>query len=165
MGETTDDIEPSEGLRSVAYKVLADSAEKTADRRLESNNVYLAINGAVAGLDTFLIEKVQRDILGDLLSITSVFGVLSCILWIVTLIYYRDLGRAKYDLLGRFEKDHGITGYSHEWAQFQKHNLLSRWGLSLSALEISIAAAVLIGHIVIYATFGAQAGTFHAGKA
>jgi hypothetical protein len=161
MGETSDEIEPSEGLRSIAYKALADSAEKTADRRLESNNVYLAINGAVAGLDTFLIEQKASP---SLLTITTIFGALACFLWIVTLLYYRDLGRAKYDLLGQFEKEHGIIGYSHEWVVFQKHNLLSRWGFSLSALEISIAGAVLIGHIVIYATFGLQPGTFHAGK-
>jgi hypothetical protein len=158
MSETSDEIEPSEGLSGVGYKVLADSAEKTSDRRLESNNVYLAINGAVAGLDTFLIkEKVA-----GLLVITCAFGVLACVMWALTLIYYRGLGAAKFHLLGEFERKHAVIGYSHEWRLFSKNNLMGRMGLSLSAMEIAIALAALIGHVAIYATFGLNPAEFHA---
>jgi hypothetical protein len=147
---------PGEGLLGVAYKVLAESAEKTSDRRLESNNVFLAINGGVGGLDIFLIEHGVRE----LLVIPMVFGALSCVLWAVTLHYYRGLGTAKYHLLALFEKTHGIRGYSHEWDVFKERNIFGKLGLSLSWMELTIALAVLVGHIAIYVTFGLHAADF-----
>lgn len=143
----------------MAYKAMADSAEKTHDRRLSSNNVYLAINGGVAGLYAFLIKE-HVDHPERLLAVPCIFGVLACVLWILTLNYYRSLAAAKYELLGEFEVNRSIMGYQREWQVFSRKHWMGRWGLSLSAIEIAIAAAALAGHIAVYATFGLNPALF-----
>lgn len=128
-------------LDLLAYKTMAESVERTLDRRLEVNNFFVAVNGAVAGYYAYVAGK------GDhLLWFGVVFGMLACLLWIGTLYYYRSLAAAKFMLLGAFETNRSMVGYQREWEVFRAQTWLGRRGVSLSLIEIGIALIALVSH-------------------
>jgi hypothetical protein len=125
-----------------AYKVMADSAEKTSDRRQEANKFFISMNLGIAAADAFLVDNGRVN----LVPLASFLGILICILWALTLWYYRDLNAAKYKILARFEKEHGVQGYDHEWNVFSTTSPFAKMGASLSTIETGLALIAIICH-------------------
>ncbi len=131
----------------VAYRMMAESSEKTQDRRQAANNFFIVMNVAIGGGYAFMIENDQLGLIAP----GCLLGVVICILWLVTLIYYRELSSAKYGLLGEYEVTQGIAGYQREWELFVAHGIfgrvkIGRWRLSLSTIEMAVAVLALFAH-------------------
>ena len=135
-------------IHLVAYRMMAESSEKTQDRRQAANNFFIVVNGALCGGYAFMATDGYPQLYG----FASALGVVVCSLWCLTLMYYRELSSAKYRLLGEYEVEKGIAGYQREWEIFVAHGLFGRikvgsWRVSLSSIELAIAFLALIGHI------------------
>jgi hypothetical protein len=131
-------------LRLVAYKVMAESAEKSSDRRQQANNFFVAANLAIGGGYAFMIDKGYPQ----LMFAGMLVGVITCGLWALTLWYYRSLNSAKYRLLGEFEVEKGIVGYQREWEVFSAATPFGRLGVSLSSIELFVAFIAFAAHIL-----------------
>jgi hypothetical protein len=135
--------EEQAGLAAVAYKAMADSVEKTMDRRQSANNFFITMNLAVSAGYAFMVQESKEGLFG----LGSLVGTITCGLWLLTLIYYKELSAAKFQMLGEFEKKHRIIGYQSEWEIFSSKSVFDKAGVSLSTIEQIIAAISLVGHL------------------
>ena len=126
----------------VAYRMMADTAERAMDRRQAANNFFIAMNVAITGGYAFMIKEDQMS----LLPAGAALGFFVCFLWCVTLWYYRELARAKFRILGEYEVLQGIDGYQREWELFKARNPVVKAGFSLSWVEFAIAFIGLVAH-------------------
>jgi hypothetical protein len=130
-------------LEMMAYKIMADSAEKTSDRRQQANNFFIGVNVAIAAGYTFLVKAEQQA----LIFLAAGVAVAVCFLWGLTLWYYRSLSSAKFQMLGEFEVEKGIPGYQREWEIFSARHPFGKRKISLALIELIFAVMAGAAHI------------------
>jgi hypothetical protein len=135
-------------IHLVAYRMMAESSEKTQDRRQAANNFFIVLNAALCGGYAFMVKEGYSNLYG----FGSGLGAVICALWCLTLMYYRELNSAKYQLLGEYEVEKGIAGYQREWELFVANGIFGRvkigkWRLSLSSIELAVAFFALVAHL------------------
>jgi hypothetical protein len=135
--------EDSVRLHLVAYRLMADSAERTQDRRQLANSFFITANLAIGAVYTFLVHTEQHRLLIP----AAAVGVAVCGLWAATLWYYRALLAAKFRLLGEFERAHGIAGYEREWEIFSVRHPFGLAWLSLAFIEMVFAVGTAGAHV------------------
>lgn len=117
------------------YKIFVESAEKNSEKRITQNNIYLTINLA------FLSYLLTQNIEFKYLVITSVVGVVICLIWFLTIVNYCKRNKVKYDIINELEENfHDL--YKEEWKRI---SILT----SLSTYEKIISIIFLIIYIII----------------
>jgi hypothetical protein len=137
-------------LEVAAYKIMADSAERTADRRQEANNFFITLSTAIAAFDAFVLQQGYDT---NLLFLGGLVGALGSVLWGFTLWYYRSLSSAKFQLLGEFEVEKGIVGYQREWEIFSARSWFGKAHVSLSTIEFGVAVIAFVAHFSVVIIF------------
>ena len=105
------------------YKIAVEMADRISARRGLANSFFLTINTTVLGL---LGTHVTSWYL-------SVAGIVLCVSWWALLKSYRDLNRAKFEIILAMEKNLPAAMYADEWARLRKDRV--RFGLSPAALR------------------------------
>lgn len=105
------------------YKIAVEMADRISARRGLANSFFLTINTTVLGL---LGTHVTSWYL-------SVAGIVLCVSWWVLLRSYRDLNRAKFEIILAMEKNLPAAMYADEWARLRKDRV--RFGLNPAALR------------------------------
>jgi len=179
-GGTIEDDDEGGRLHVVAYKVMAESAEKTGDRRQAANNFFISINTAFGAAYAFLLTSAASDKIaaraadphalpcaapGDhiwVVDAVAAAGIGISLLWLFTLWYYKSLSSAKFRLLGEYEVEYGVMGYQREWEIFAATSPFGKYRVSLSNIESIIAGAAVVAHFAMF--FLAPHLQFPAGK-
>lgn len=109
------------------YKIAVEMADRISARRGLANSFYLTINTTVLGL---LGTHVANWYL-------AIAGIVLCISWWALLKSYRELNRAKFEIILAMEDRLPARLYGDEWARLRRERI--RFALNLAALRPWVA--------------------------
>ncbi len=95
------------------YKMLVEMADRVSQRRQSANSFYLSLNTAIIGGAAYLSQSAF-GYLG--ISAVSTAGVAICVLWIRTVVSYKSLNAAKFEVITTLEERLPVSPYKDEWA-------------------------------------------------
>lgn len=107
-------VTPSPSERFEQYKLYVETADKISGRRLAANSFYLTINTALAA---FLGYVTSKDSLETTLAVFGipVAGMVLCYVWYRQICSYRDLNKAKFDVIHVMEEHMSFKMFEAEW--------------------------------------------------
>ena len=129
------------------YELYLGTAEKISDRRANTNSWMLTVNSAIVALygylqaDKFSVNEGQKAVW--LLAIPAA-GLIVCVAWRALLESYRQLNRAKFEVLQKLEGLFPVQPFTREQEIYRIHR---RKGLA--AVERSIPACFFFLYMVI----------------
>jgi len=136
------------------YKMAVASTDKVSDRRADSNKFFLSINSIIAGGLIFINEKIDKLDASSLL-LAAMFGIVVCLVWFFTILDYKRLNGAKFELIDDMEKDLPVKFYSDEWKLlnnkkpwYLKYKTFSRLELFLPIAFIALYAVSVVAILV-----------------
>lgn len=101
------------------WKTCAEMANCNSERRINSNNIYIAINAAIIALTSFSLD--YKSI------VMSIVGIIVSILWQSTIKSYKELNRVKYRIINEIEKMLPISPYEYEWKLINEEGKYKRF--------------------------------------
>lgn len=109
------------------YKLAVEMADRVSARRGQANQFYLTLQSTLLGVPaifSFLGDKEFDPLRATLL---AAIGAITSITWWLQLRSYRDLNRAKFEVINRIEQDHlPIQPFNDEWATLRE-DPLPKW--------------------------------------
>lgn len=126
----------NEEIKFEQYKIMIDSAEKNSDKRIKQNNIYLTIN--LAFLSYILTFKNFPQII-----ITSVIGIVICIIWFLSILNYCKRNKVKFDIINEIEEEFGGL-FKEEWKRISILTSLSIYERIISIIFMIIYIALPI---------------------
>lgn len=130
-------------------------ADRVSARRGQANQFYLTLQSTLLGVPAVLglLGGTQLDPLRA--TLLAAVGLVTSVTWWLQLRSYRDLNRAKFDVINSIERDHlPVRPFSDEWASLKKDPLPS-WRAryaELGAVERFVPIAFLVLHVVVAIT-------------
>jgi len=95
------------------YKMLVEMADRVSQRRQSANSFYLSVNTAIIGGAAYLSQSAA-GYFGN--SAVSIAGIAICVLWIRTVVSYKSLNAAKFEVITTLEERLPVSPYKDEWA-------------------------------------------------
>ena len=117
------------------FELYLGTAEKVADRRAQANSWMLSVNSGIVALDGFL-KSVNIAL--------PVAGVITCVAWALLLKSYREINRAKFQVLSDLEPDLPASPITSELQIYDKEGRLS-----LSLVESLIPGCFGLLYIIL----------------
>lgn len=131
------------------YKMAVSSAETTSNRRADSNKFFLSINSIIVGGILFINEKVEHIDPQSILLVAG-FGIVVCLIWLLSITDYKKLNGAKFEIIHDIEKDLPVPFYTKEWKLLNKQ---TRWYAkykTLSKLELLLPIAFTVLYVIAF---------------
>lgn len=107
------------------YKMAAEMADRVSARRSAANTYYLSLQTAGLAILGFVTSLPSKPSGGLLIAICFV-GVATGLTWFLQLRSYRDLNRAKFNVINDLEKQLPVAVFSAEW-EYLKQGPVSKW--------------------------------------
>lgn len=107
------------------YKMAVDMADRVSARRSTANTFYLSLQTAGLAILGFVTSLPIPPSDGLLVALCLV-GVATGVTWFMQLRSYRDLNRAKFDVINGLEKQLPVAVFSAEWESL-KQDPVSSW--------------------------------------
>ncbi len=85
------------------YKLAVEMAAGISARRQAANNFYISLVSGFGVLDSVL-GKVAPSVTASTLELLLVLPICLCVLWWLTLRYYRRINRAKWNVIYKLEE-------------------------------------------------------------
>jgi hypothetical protein len=82
------------------YKLYVDTALDTSSKRLESNKFYLTLSSVIFGIAGYLMVLNQNFVI----ILFSIIGIIISLVWMQTIISYRELNSAKFHIIYELEQ-------------------------------------------------------------
>lgn len=103
------------------YKLGVEMADRVSARRATANSFFLTLHTGLAAFLTALLHSADSDSHPDrfTLLIIAFVGATLSVTWWILIRSYRDLNRAKFDVLLKMEKHLGVPLFGDEWASLQ----------------------------------------------
>ncbi|MDV8030794.1 MULTISPECIES: hypothetical protein [unclassified Rhodococcus (in: high G+C Gram-positive bacteria)] len=122
----SDSLPPSELLD--VYKLAVEMADRVSARRGLANQFYLSLETLILGVPALLQVSDNGPALGEgRASILSILGIVVALVWWLQLRSYRQLNKAKFDVINSIEGEHmTIRIFSDEWKSL-KSDHVERW--------------------------------------
>lgn len=107
------------------YKLSVEMADRVSARRGQANQFYLTLQSALLGVPAILtFGGVEFGPLRAML--LALVGAITSVTWWLQLRSYRDLNRAKFDVINRIERDHlPLQPFNDEWASLKQDPLMT----------------------------------------
>ena len=121
------------------YKLFIESAEKTSDKRITQNNIYLTINLAFISY----ISTQNFDIKQVIIMI--IIGILICAIWFCTINNYSKRNKVKFEIIN--ESEYGKL-YKEEWKRISVLTSLTTYEKISSLIFIILYIGIFIIKIV-----------------
>ena len=142
------------------YKFAVDMADRISARRATSNSFFLAVNAALAAF-VGIIDKSGTASKGasdnpDHFGATAIsfVGIVFSATWWLLLRSYRDLSRAKWDVITRLEDRLDIRLYQDEW-KILKAEEPTTWRRRYRELGL-VERVVPLLFLVVYVAFAVR---------
>ena len=121
------------------YKLFIESAEKTSDKRIKQNNIYLTINLAFISY----ISTQNFDIKQTIIMI--IIGILICAIWFCTINNYSKRNKIKFEIIN--ESEYGKL-YKEEWKRISVLTSLTTYEKISSLIFIILYIGMFIIKLV-----------------
>jgi hypothetical protein len=152
-------LEPEKGLMMTnfeEYKLFVEDTARFSERRQITTTTYITINGAIAGLITFLVRDsgfVNWWLVVSILPLIG-FGIVICSYWRQLIIKYKRLVGLRLDVLREMEmKLPGSVHMYHReddlYPRDAQNKPIPRVGLNFSDLEIRLPWLFIVLYIVL----------------
>ncbi len=122
------------------YKLYVNTAEKVSSKRQTSNNFYLTLNSILltfSGSLTSLNFKYWHLII-------TISGIFISLLWLFSIISFRELNGAKFQMIHNIEKKLPVKLFKDEW-----NYLIKGKYIKLSLIEQGVPVIFIILYIII----------------
>jgi hypothetical protein len=106
------------------YRLAVEMADRISARRTAANTFFLTIHTLLFG--TIGFSRIGQPHAPPMLWVLPTAGITLCFIWWALLRSYRDLNKAKFDVITEMEKKLPISLYADEWKSLQK-DPVSRW--------------------------------------
>lgn len=125
------------------WKTCVEMANCNAEKRTNSNNIFITINSALFAVITFSLEYKSL--------LLAIVGIVVCILWLNSIESYKKLSSVKYHIVNEIEERLPLAPFSYEWDKLKyeekyvgltKIEKLLPW-LFIILYSLSIAAPIL----------------------
>lgn len=106
------------------FELYLATAEKVSDRRAQANSWMLSVNSAIVALygylqsDKMAIGATQKMVW---LCAIPAAGAIVCLAWWALLTSYRQLNRAKFEVLAELEANFPVSPIARERQIYEKH--------------------------------------------
>ena len=121
------------------YEIIADSAQNVTTWRQNANNFFLTINSFLLSAGAYLVGSALIGSVG-----VAIIGITIAFLWRKTIIYYRALNEAKFDVILKIEEILPISIFGNEWAEFEKKKVPTTTKTEMKLPLIFMAAYVMV---------------------
>lgn len=103
------------------YKMSVEMADRISARRGQANQFYLTLQSTLLGVPA-LVGVVGGEDLDPLrATLLALVGGLTSVTWWLQLRSYRDLNRAKFEVINTIEQEHfTVTPFTDEWNSLKK---------------------------------------------
>lgn len=95
------------------YKLLVEMADRVSQRRQSANSFYLTVNTAIIGGAAYLSQSINSHLNTWAVSCA---GIAICVLWIRSIVSYKSLNAAKFEVITALEKELPVSPFKDEWA-------------------------------------------------
>ena len=106
------------------WQTCVQMADSVSRRRDTTNHLFLTLNLAILATSLWGLDEY----------ISLVFGFFLCLLWITFIIDYKNLNKAKFEIICKLEEHLPVTPFKSELEKIQKHNQYKE----LTSLEVFI---------------------------
>jgi hypothetical protein len=105
------------------YKMYISMADKTSERRGLANNFFVTINSSFITVMTILsnVQAFPIKYNNGVIIISSLFGVVLCIIWYNILMNYSNLNEARFFIIHLIEEKLPVKLFKSEWDYIEKH--------------------------------------------
>jgi hypothetical protein len=122
------------------YKFYYSTADGVSSKRMQANNYFFGLHGALSSVALLLQNKVNLFLLDG---ITIIF-IFHCIIWFKSIYYYKALNSAKFKIINELELNNlKLPLFNKEWEIIQNGKDKNK---RLSIYE----AYIPIGFVLIY---------------
>lgn len=130
------------------YRIYIHVFNSFSERRLKSNEFFLAINTAIMGILGYLQLKgpIEQPIF---FLMVPFVGIAICYCWHQMIRSYRQLDRAKFKVIHSMERKLPIALYETEWEILGRGKDRKKY-LPLSNLEMTIPLIFIVLYILIF---------------
>lgn len=124
------------------WKTCVEMANSNAEKRANSNNIYITINAALLAVISFSFD--YKSIM------LSAVGVAVCIAWLCSVESYKKLSSVKYHIVNEIKEQLPLAPFAYEW---EKLNIGNKY-LGLTKIEkiLPILFIVLYGISILVPT-------------
>lgn len=104
------------------YGIAVEMADRVSARRGQANQFYLTLQTLLLGAPALVQALGKGDLVDPLRSfLLALVGAIVSVTWWLQLRSYRDLNRAKFEVINRLETDHlAVHPFSDEWESLKK---------------------------------------------
>ncbi len=110
------------------YKMAIEMADRVSARRGQANQFYVSLETLIVGVPALLQVSDQGQVLGEGRgNILSLLGIIVAAVWWLQLRSYRDLNKAKFEVITEIEQNHlPIQIFKSEWDKLSS-DLVPSW--------------------------------------
>lgn len=119
------------------YISYTEQANELTTKRQTINSIYITINSALIGFIASSFGSVGIAL--------SCIGFVTSFIWMMLLISYRKLSKAKFQVIESMEKNMEFKPYYEEWQHIKRQKYLN-----LTILETISSVIFLVGFIVLF---------------
>lgn len=117
MSELPSTMTSSQNQQQALFEIYLATAEKVSERRAQTNAYLLSVNSALVALYGYLPEGQAGAVAVDQAVwhwAIPTAGAIVCIAWVILLLSYHSLNRAKFAVLTEMEAVMAIQVFSRE---------------------------------------------------
>lgn len=132
------------------YKLLVEMADRVSERRQSANSFYLSVNTAIIGGAAYLSQSAFGE-LGTLA--VSAAGIAICFLWVRSVVSYKSLNAAKFEVITALEDRLPVSPFKDEWAILdvdgdgKRHKPFHRTEVLVPVVFMAVHAAQLLAQV------------------
>lgn len=120
------------------WQTCVEMANAVSERRDTMNNLFVTLNLAILAAISFIWN------LETILLLAA--GVIVCIVWALFIRNFRELNRAKFEIINEIEKKLPVSAFQDEWASVKK----SKRYIEGTKLEKSLPIAFCVLYVITF---------------
>ncbi|MBQ3378335.1 MAG: hypothetical protein IJM42_08060 [Synergistes sp.] len=128
------------------WQTCVEMANSISERRDNMNNLFVTLNLAIIAAISFMWDTKTIALL--------VAGVVLCVVWMLFIKNFRELNKAKFDVINQMEKHLPAQPFIDEWEELKK----SKKYIEGTKLERCFPIAFCLLYIAIFAIIMISAG-------
>ncbi|GLW24333.1 membrane protein [Microbispora amethystogenes] len=116
------------------YKLAVEMADRVSARRGASNSFFLSVQTAFVAVLGLAASAVTKSLWASVA--VALAGITLSAAWWLQLKSYRDLNRAKYEVINKIEEQFSVKIFSDEWTALKRDPVRS-WRARYAELGVS----------------------------
>lgn len=128
----------SEETLLTQWQTCVEMANAVSQRRDTMNNLFVTLNLAIVAAASFIWDAKTIMLL--------VSGIIVCVVWIFFIRNFRELNRAKFEVINKLEQSLPVSAFSDEWQSLKK----SKKYIEGTKLEKVLPYSFCVLYVVIF---------------